>query len=194
MRYSLAMLMISAVVGSNDFESAMEAERKPVSAPGIASVNDMDGDNMGDDVNGAGNDDGGKADGSQEDRTGIIGKTAATVVDMKAEMAKNPSLKVVENKTQGGDPVTVAASAYVAATSQIGKLNFENQLKLWKVTNGDKNPSYQEFMTMAKDLNFARLPPYQMYGYNQETGSLVTLEDKADKKKRYEAAGIPFEG
>ena len=34
------------------------------------------------------------------------------------------------------------------------------------------------------------LPPYQMYGYNPETGGLVVLEDKAEKIRRYEERGI----
>jgi hypothetical protein len=46
---------------------------------------------------------------------------------------------------------------------------------------------------MAKDLQFKWLKPYQMYGYDSDTGTLVVLEDKADKKRIYEAAGIPLD-
>ena len=196
MRYSLAMLLFVGVAGCNDFEKAMESERQVVSPPGILPVDDMAGDNLGDNANGNGQENGNATppDDAPPKRTGIIGKTTAKVIDMQAEMAKNPNLKVVENKVGGGDPITVAASAYISMSSRIAKLNFDNNLKLWKATNDNRNPSYKEFMVMAKDLNFAMLPPYQMYGYDTKTGSLVTLEDKADKKKRYEAAGIPFEG
>jgi hypothetical protein len=200
MRYSLAMLLFVGVAGCSDFEKAMESERQVVSPPGILPVDDMAGDNLGDNANGNNpeedqvNGDATPPDDTPPKRTGIIGKTTAKVIDMQAEMAKNPNLKVVENKVGGGDPITVAASAYISMSSRIAKLSFENNLKTWKAINDNRNPSYKEFMVMAKDLNFAMLPPYQMYGYDTKTGSLVTLEDKADKKKRYEAAGIPFEG
>ena len=200
MRYSLAMLLFVGVAGCSDFEKAMESERQVVSTPGILPVDDMAGDNLGDNANGNNpeedqvNGDATPPDDTPPKRTGIIGKTTAKVIDMQAEMAKNPNLKVVENKVGGGDPITVAASAYISMSSRIAKLSFENNLKTWKAINDNRNPSYKEFMVMAKDLNFAMLPPYQMYGYDTKTGSLVTLEDKADKKKRYEAAGIPFEG
>ena len=144
--------------------------------------------------------DGGQANGEEKPsaepappKTSIIGKTTAKVVDKNKAMAGNPNLVVVENKLQGSDPVSIAGSAYISMSSRISVLNFQNNLKTWKALNDNRNPTYDEFMQMAKDLRFAMLPPYQMYGYDDQTGSLVILEDKADKKKRYEAAGIPLD-
>lgn len=194
MRYSIAMLLLVGMVGCGDFEEAMNAERKPSSPAGVLPVDQMDGDinNMAA-GNGQANNGAAQPANPPKDPSSIIGKTTAKVVDKKAEMAKNPNLVVVENKVQGDDPITVVGSAYVSASSRISLLNFKNNMNIWKATNDNQNPSYAEFMKMAKDLNYAALPPYQMYGYDAETGSLVTLQDNADKKQRYEAAGIPFE-
>jgi hypothetical protein len=174
----------------------MNAERKPSSPAGVLPVDQMDGDidNIAKGNGQTNNGGAGQPANPPKDPSSIIGKTTAKVVDKKAEMAKNSNLVVVENKVQGNDPITVAASAYVSATSRISMLNFKNNMNIWKASNGNRNPSYQEYKQMAKDLSYAALPPYQMYGYDSDTGSLVILEDKADKKQRYEAAGIPFEG
>ncbi|MBT6156517.1 MAG: hypothetical protein HOL01_21950 [Planctomycetaceae bacterium] len=196
MRYSIAVLLLAGMVGCGDFEEAMNAEREPAAPAGVLPVDQMDGDidNM---AGGNGQANGGGAAqpaAPPKDPSSIIGKTTAKVVDKKAEMAKNPNLVVVENKVSGNDPITVAASAYISATSKISVLTFESNMKTWKALNNNQNPSYAEFQKMAKDLSYAALPPFQMYGYDSDTGSLVVLEDKADKKRRYEAAGIPFEG
>ena len=195
MRCSFAMLLFVGVIGCGDFEEAMNAERKPSSPAGILPVDQMDGD-IDNIAKGNGQANGGGAAQPVNPplvKSNIIGKTTARVVDMKAEMAKNPNLVVVENRVEGDDPITVYGSTYVSASSRISLLNFQNNMKLWKAINDNQNPSYAEFKKMAKDLNYTALPPYQMYGYDSDTGSLVTLEDKADKKQRYEAAGLPFE-
>jgi hypothetical protein len=196
MRCFIATLLLVGIVGCGDFEEAMNAERQPSSPAGIAPVDQMDGDidNM---AGGKGQANGGGAAqpvNPPKDPSSIIGKTTAKVVDKKAEMAKNPNLVVVENKISGNDPITVAASAYISMSSSIHISNFKHNMDIWKTANDIGNPSYAQFMTLAKDLSYAALPPYQMYGYDADTGSLVILEDKADKKRRYEAAGIPFEG
>lgn len=203
MRCSLTLItmgLLAVTSGCGDFEEAMNSERKPVSPPGILQPDQMGGDI--DDIatgdtsaNGNPVADGNAAPPADPEppKTSIIGKTTAKVVDKKKAMAENPNLVVVENKLSGSDPVSIAGSAYISMSSRISVLNFQNNLKTWKALNDNRNPSYEEFTQMSKDLTYAMLPPYQMYGYDEETGGLVILEDKADKKKRYEAAGIPVE-
>jgi len=202
MRFSLALIaigLLAGAVGCGDFEEALNSDRKPVSPTGILPVDQMDGDidniaKGGANANGQANGNAAPLANPEPPKTNIIGKTTAKVVDKKKAMAENSNLVVVENKLQGNNPISIAGSAYVSMSSRISVLNFQNNMKIWKASSDNRNPSYAEFMQMAKDLRFAMLPPYQMYGYDDQTGSLVILEDKADKKKRYEAAGIPFEG
>ena len=189
MRYLLAGLMLVVLLGCEDFEEALESERAPVSPPGIAPVGEM----VELDTNGNNSPNNQPLE-NEPDAGSIIGKTTNRVVDKKKEMAKNPDLKVVENKVSGSDPLTVAASAYVSMRSKASTFGFQSALKSFKVVN-DRPPTYDEFTQMMKEnrIEFTRLYPYQMYGYDSDTGGIVILEDKADKKRRYKKAGIPLE-
>lgn len=125
------------------------------------------------------------------DSKGIIGKTDGRVVDVKVAMAENPNLKIVENKTGGDDPLTFAASAYVAARSQASLLGFQAWLKQFKIVE-ERNPTYAEFMQAMKEnrVEFTALYPWQMYGYDSQAGTIVVVEDGVMKAERYKAAGI----
>ena len=48
-------------------------------------------------------------------------------------------------------------------------------------------------ITKQNHVEFAKLPPYKMYGYDSQTGGIVILEDKAEKIRLYKEAGIPIE-
>ena len=123
----------------------------------------------------------------------IVGKTTAKVVDAQKAL-KNPNIVVVENKVTGNDPFTVAASAYVSMAARASTFGFQRALQLFKATNG-RNPTYKEFLKMMKEnhVEFAALPPYRMYGYDEKTGGIVILEDKELKAKLYKEHGIPQE-
>ncbi len=248
-RRVLAVVVLSlAVAGCEDFKKAMEGqtERKPVSPPGVASVEQVE--EVGAAAEGGSVERRGLSERSergQESRegshrtrrgagrsepsarhepsshasrhggsesrqqstsgrsrtrksehrkpSGIIGKTTAKVVDAQRAL-KNPNIVVVENRLQGNDPLTVAASAYVSMASRASTFGFQRALQLFKATNG-RNPTYREFVQMMKEnrVEFAALPPYQMYGYDAKTGGIVILEDKAKKIELYKKHGIPIE-
>ncbi len=127
------------------------------------------------------------------DGKGIIGKTTNEVVNAK-EALKFPNIVIIENKSQGGDPITFAASAYVSIRSQASTLGMVQAIKTHQALN-DKWPTYEEFMKIMQEnrVEFTMLYPYQRYGYDEETGSIVILQDNDDKAARYKAAGIPLD-
>ena len=101
----------------------------------------------------------------------------AKVVDMSVA-AKQPNLKVVENKITGNEPLSVAASAYVTQRGRVAMLSLQNSMKMFKAMNG-KPPTFKEFQEMMKQHNveLSVLPPKRLYGYDPKTGGIVILED-----------------
>ena len=101
----------------------------------------------------------------------------AKVVDMSVA-AKQPDLKVVENKITGNDPLSVAASAYVTQRGRVAMLSLQNSMKMFKAMNG-KPPTFKEFQEMMKQHNveLSVLPPKRLYGYDPKTGGIVIMED-----------------
>ena len=106
-----------------------------------------------------------------------VAAAPAKVIDMSAA-AKQPNLRVVENKIKGNDPLSVAASAYVTQRGRVAMLNLQNSMKMFKATNG-KPPTFKEFQEMMKQHNveLSVLPPNRLYGYDPKTGGIVILED-----------------
>ena len=106
----------------------------------------------------------------------------------------NPFIVVVENKIQGSDPLTIAATAYVAASSRVSALNFKRQLDIIKASKG-RAPSFVEFEKLQKQMKIelAKLPRYQAYAYDESTGGLLVVENKKYKIQIYRKAGIPIE-
>ncbi len=101
----------------------------------------------------------------------------AKVVDLSV-VAKQPNLKVVENKITGNDPLSVAASAYVTQRGRVAMMSLQNSMKMFKAMNG-KPPTFKEFQEMMKQHNveLSVLPPKRLYGYDPKTGGIVILED-----------------
>ena len=106
-----------------------------------------------------------------------VAAAPAKVIDMSAA-AKQPNLRVVENKIKGNDPLSVAASAYVTQRGRVSMLNLQNSMKMFKAMNG-KPPTFKEFQEMLKQHNveLSVLPPNRLYGYDPKTGGIVILED-----------------
>lgn len=101
----------------------------------------------------------------------------AKLVDMSIA-AKQPNLRVVENKITGNDPLSVAASAYVTQRGRVAMLNLQNSMKMFKAMNG-KPPTFKEFEKMMREHNveLSVLPARRLYGYDPKTGGIVILED-----------------
>ena len=213
-------VVVLVMIGCEDVQKAMEEDsgRKPMNVPGIASIDDVE--QVGDAADGNRNasTDAGKAEqkagaketekearkpkksaaqGAEKKKAppskSILGRRTAKVGDAQ-KVKRNPKIVEVENKISGSDPLTVSASAYVSMASRISTLGFQSALKNYKALN-DRNPTYAEFMDMVKQnrVEFAALPPYQMYGYGAQKGGLVNLEDKAKKIQLYKQKGIPIE-
>jgi len=106
-----------------------------------------------------------------------VAAAPAKVVDMSVA-AKQPNLKVVENKIKGNDPLSVAASAYVTQRGRVAMLNLQNSMKMFKAMNG-KPPTFKEFQEMLEKHNveLSVLPPKRLYGYDSKTGGIVIFED-----------------
>ena len=106
-----------------------------------------------------------------------VAAAPAKVVDMSVA-AKQPNLRVVENKIKGSDPLSVAASAYVTQRGRVAMLNLQNSMKMFKAMYG-KPPTFKEFQEMLKQHNveLSVLPPNRLYGYDPKTGGIVILED-----------------
>ncbi len=124
-----------------------------------------------------------------------IPEVEARLVEWPKAKQQNPNLEVVENKVTGGDPISIAASAYVSLASKRSRLNFQHQLNLLKEINEGNPPTFKQFTDLANQLRiqFQNQPPYRYYGYDTQTGGIVVLEDKAEKKRIYKEKGIPYE-
>ncbi len=119
----------------------------------------------------------------------------ARLVEWPKAKQETPGLEVVDNKAQGGDPLSFAASAYVTLASRAEVTNFKHNLDIMKAANEDRPVSFQQFKDLAKQcrIQFQNQPAYRYYGYDTQTGDIVVLEDKAEKKRIYKEKGIPYE-
>ncbi|HUG93527.1 MAG TPA: hypothetical protein VML55_21990 [Planctomycetaceae bacterium] len=191
---SVTVLLVFALAGgcTKLDEGTEEARRRQPVAPGIAPFEGLEAGR----ASGAGNATGATQPPAQPagERRGIIGKTTNEVVDLHAALAENPNLIVAEQRVQGGDPISFALDAYVDARSRIGQEALKYSVRLYQAAN-DRLPSYNEFMQMMREnrVELTMVYPYQKYAYDSQTGAIVVLEDPDDKRRRYEAAGIPVD-
>ncbi|MBC8289689.1 MAG: hypothetical protein H8E37_05160 [Planctomycetes bacterium] len=123
-----------------------------------------------------------------------FGKTKARLVDY-AEATQDPKVIEVENKINASDPLTASYQSYFSIGSRAMILAFKHNLNLQKELNGGSWPSFEQFSADIKKMNVELVPilPWQMFAYNQQNGSIVLLEDKGDKIKRYKAKDIPLD-
>lgn len=124
----------------------------------------------------------------------IVKKLTQEVVNAKEELQKEHIVQVV-NKVQGNDPISQSTSAYIATTSQMSTAFVQQAIMMFEIENNHK-PTYDEFMNMVKTqhIQFAMLPPYQTYGYDEDAGEVIVLEDTKDKKERYNSVGLDEDG
>jgi len=211
MRTTRIVLVLLMLAGCQDFEEAMNTEREggPVAPGGIATANDID------DVQQAASgqapaqakqpeqqaadqppeqpDEPKQPEQKAPTSKSILGKTTANVVDAKKAL-QNPKMVLAGGKIEGSDPLTVAGSAYQSMAAKTGTVGMQQAVQQHKALNG-KFPTYQEFMQIVKQnrVEFPELAPYRLYGYHEETGKIVVLEDKAKKIQLFKKNGIPLE-
>ena len=116
-------------------------------------------------------------------------KREAKLVNTKDAMAANPDLVETRNRINATNYLTAVAQGYFAAASQIQMIQLEHTVKHMQAMD-DRWPTLEEFQKILDDngIKLSHLYPYQMYGYNPETGDLTILEDKAQKEAAKEAA------
>ena len=131
---------------------------------------------------------------SQPAQQAPFGMSQAKLVDY-AEARKNPKVVPANTKIDASDPLTASYQSYFSIGSRATITAFKHNLNIQKQLNDDKWPSFEEFSQLAQQsrIDFAPIFPWQMIGYDQSNGSLVLLEDKGDKIKRYKAKGIPLD-
>lgn len=188
----LGLSMIGAL-GCSELKEAMEGEgRAPVNAPGIAPAEAV-GDPL--NVNDAPAPANPNPAPAPHQSEGIVGKTTAKVVDYNKAIAENPNLVVVKNEIRGNDPITMYGSAYISLSSRASVANFQHQINIMRELNDGNWPTYEEYQAEARrhNIRFSELPAYQMYGYDDQTGQVMILEDRAVKAQMREAAGLPPE-
>lgn len=182
------VLLAVGTVGCFDMDELANSERKPLTPPGIAPVDQMDGI---DPAPANGNGSGQVANTPPVQQTRTIPRVPAKMVDKARVMGADPNLVVVQT---GVDPISVAGGTRVGATTRLESRSFAAQVKQFQAANG-RFPTFEEYMQQAKQsqVRFNSLPPYQAYGYDVRTGTVDLLENPVEKKKQYEAAGIPLD-
>jgi hypothetical protein len=120
-------------------------------------------------------------------------KREAPLVDKKQAMAENDKLVEVQNRINSTNYLSQLSQAYFAAGSSLQLSQLKHQLDLMHAEN-NKWPSFQEFSDLIKQfrIKLGNLYEYQMYAYDDETGEICILEDRAHKKRIYEAAGREY--
>lgn len=122
-----------------------------------------------------------------------ITKREARLVDKQKALAENPDLIEVENKINASDPLTAVAQSYFTLGSRAHVAAMQHNLRIQKEIDG-RWPTFEEFQQSLKQNNvkLSGLYAYQMYAYDQTTGGLTILEDRAEKKRIYEEAGRDY--
>lgn len=114
------------------------------------------------------------------------------LVDRNAALKENPDLIEVENRIDATDPLTAATQSYFTLGSRAQLSAFKHQINLYQAQH-EKNPPFAEFEQMLKQANVSLqgLYPWQVYAYDDQTGELCILEDRAEKRRLHEERGLP---
>lgn len=108
----------------------------------------------------------------------------ARIVDKKKALEERPHLFVTVNSITANDPIFAPAQGLRAAGSRVEMIAFQNTINIHKATN-DKFPTYAEFMEYYKGANvkLVGLKPWQIYAYDEETGTICLMEDSIEKER-----------
>jgi hypothetical protein len=114
---------------------------------------------------------------------GNFGVMTNQVYNLPEIVKLRPDLKVMSKSTTG----SFVTTSYYAPASRASALAFKHNMDIWKATN-DRYPTYREYISQTKQfkLEMAKLPPWQVWAYNERTGELKVLEDP---KKKAEIEG-----
>lgn len=122
------------------------------------------------------------------------------LVERNRALAENPELVEVENHTQAKDPLTAVTQSYFSGTSKLNATAIEYNAKLQSFIDAEgaqepKPPSFEHLnQQMQQNSNMVKgLKPWQAYAYDELTGKVTILEDRAEKKRLYEERGLKYE-
>lgn len=117
------------------------------------------------------------------------------LVDKKKAMAENPGWVETQNRINATDPVTAASQAYYALPSKAQMLNMKHQIDIIKADNNNRPPTFEEFnkLLVENQVKLKGIYRWQVYAYDDETGDIVILENRAMKKAEYEKAGLKLD-
>lgn len=117
----------------------------------------------------------------------------AKIVDKKQALAERPHLVETANRVTASDPISAAAQGYFAAASRAEMLAFMHNIRIHQATY-DKYPTFEEFMEYYRQSNaqLKGLKPWQVYAYDESDGTITLLEDREEKKRQYEEAGMEY--
>ena len=124
----------------------------------------------------------------------------ATIADVPAEIVEKskaleefPHLVEVENNIRATDPLTGYTDAIWAASSRVELLGFQSNIQNHYALNGTY-PTYEEFMDYFNQahVELRGTKPWQVYAYDPADGTIVILEDRIEKKRRFDEAGIEY--
>jgi hypothetical protein len=124
---------------------------------------------------------------------GAIPDVEAIIVDKPKALAENPSYRETENKINAMDPLSAVTQSYFALGSRVHLQNFKHNVDIFYAAN-ERWPTYDEFIEMFAqfDVKLKHLKPWQVYAYDQNDGTIVVMEDLAEKKRRYAEAGLEY--
>jgi hypothetical protein len=108
----------------------------------------------------------------------------ARIVDKKKALQERPQLFETKNSITASDPIFAPAQGLRAVGSKAEMLAFQNTINIHKATN-DKYPTYDEFMDYYKQahVELKGLRPWQVYAYDEETGTVTLMEDPQEKER-----------
>jgi len=121
----------------------------------------------------------------------VIQTRPAVVIDLKT-IEGDPNYRIVPDmKLNITDPITGISDAYFRMASKASTFGLQRAIQLYQATH-EKFPAFDEFMKIMKEhqVEFADVRSYEMYGYSEETGEIVLVEDLALKTEIYEKYGL----
>ena len=112
--------------------------------------------------------------------SGTVGMMTDRVYNFREIMKLRPDLKVSDKSTTG----SFVTNAYFGPVSRISVSTFKHNMDLWRAESG-RYPTYKEYISNPKKfrLEMAKLPRWQVWAYDDRTGSLKVLEDPKLKTK-----------
>ncbi len=123
----------------------------------------------------------------------VIPDVEAVIVDKQQVLVEHPDWTETEEKITATDPLSAASQSYFSLGQRVHLLNFKHNIDIFHAAN-DRWPTYDEMIEMFRqfDVKLKNLKPWQVYAYDQTDGTMVVMEDLAEKKRRYEAAGLEY--